>query len=679
MKKKQWKPDINYALWFLGMLLFLLFMADWYCRMVYGGNFLYVMLGGNEISEEERDYLRERGILIYGETLDSFPAQVYDSSLQEQNGFATDLMEQLSWESGAQMALHPLEWPEVFQKLESGEVDIIQVTYSEERKENFYLTVPIYRNRGVVFLQNKGDEVRAISELGNRRLAGIKEDYALSVLKEICPELQITECSNIEECAEQLRKQQVDGIVADEQNLMYYIQAEKLFQDYYMVEESVYEGDVVFAVRKSDEKLGRILDKAIYKLRNQDVLEKIQKKWFLTSILQDALPARKLYIWRTGLCGGIACMYIWLFWYIHMRTRRLVELRTEELACERRRLQVLLDSIPQYVLEMSGHGDILKGNYRVEAALSAEELPFCDSRERKLKDPRIFEILRKIQKEGHAAEEVETEERWYRFMGNHIQGQEEEGHIILVAEDITWSRMQEQKSIQNEKMIAVGHLASGVAHELKNPLEIICNYCYAFKNGLLRSEGEIKDLVEVIEEEAKSANGTVENLLSFARIAPKNVSRTNLKEVMEMILRLQESVFQKKKVEVGFFCEDALFVRCNPENIKQIMINLLTNAAEAMDPEKENNRITVTAVREANRVKMEIQDTGKGISEKEINNIFNPFYTTKDFGTGLGLYLVYQQVHEIGGEIQVFSREGEGTLFRIWLLLNQETSGGREK
>lgn len=679
MKKRKWKPDFDYGLWILGMFFFLVFMADQYCRMVYGGSFFYVILGKNEVSDTERAYLRERGPLIYGETLDSFPTQIFNSSLKKQNGFATDLMEQLSWESGAEIVFHPVEWPEIFQKLENGEVDIIQVTYSEERKENFYLTVPVYRNRGAVFLPNEGDEVRALSELKNRKLAGIREDYALSVLKENCPGLQIVECGNIEECAELLRQRQVDGIVADEQNLMYYIQGEKLFQDYYMVEESVYEEDVVFAVRKSEEELGRILDKAIYQIRNNDILEKIQKKWFLTSILQDALPARKLYIWGAGLIAGSAGMYIWLFWYIHMRTKRLVELRTEELARERGRLQALLNSIPQYVLEVSRQGDILMGNRWTEEDPTAEKLPFCNDGERQIRAPEILGILQKIWEEGYAAEEIEAEERWYRFTGNHIQGQEETGHLILVAEDITWSKMQEQKSIQNEKMIAVGQLASGVAHELKNPLEIICNYCYAFKNGLLRSEEEMTELVEIIEEEAKSANGTVENLLSFARVTPQNISRTDLKEIMEMILRLQETTMRKKRIEVRFFCEDELFVRCNPEGIKQIMVNLLTNASEAMDLERENNRIMITAVREEGHVKMEIQDTGKGMSRKKMKKIFNPFYTTKTLGTGLGLYLVYQQVNEIGGEIQVSSKEGEGTLFRIRLPLVSGMNEEREK
>ena len=186
-------------------------------------------------------------------------------------------------------------------------------------------------------------------------------------------------------------------------------------------------------------------------------------------------------------------------------------------------------------------------------------------------------------------------------------------------------------------MIAIGQLASGVSHELKNPLEIICNYCYALKNGILHTKEDIADTVEVIEEEARSANEIVESLLSFARVAPQKASRTELKPMLENILRLQETILGKKRIGLCFSCEDGLYIHCNPEGMKKILINLLTNAVEAMEEEREGNQVSVLAVREDGYARVEVRDTGKGMSQQETAKIFNPFYTTKALGTGLGL------------------------------------------
>nr|WP_303182558.1 transporter substrate-binding domain-containing protein [Lachnoclostridium phocaeense] len=676
MKEKKWTIGFDFVLWFVAMLVFLWLMADQYCHMMYGGNLFYVLSGNNEITEEEREFLKGQGPLIYGETLDSFPAQIYDESLQEENGFAIDLMEQMEWELGADMTFQAVEWPEVFDKLEQGEVDVIQISYSEERAEKYYLTAPVYRNRGVVFMENTGAEVTELKELKGRKLAGIKEDYALLELEKKCPGADVVECDNIAECAQLLREKQVDGIVADEQNLMYYMQGEKLFQDYYMVEENVYEADVVFAVRKSDEELGKILDKAVYQMRNKDVLEKIQKKWFLTSVLYEVPPREVLYFWGIVLVVGIAAFYIWLFGYIHMHTRTLVKQRTKELERERVRVQRILDSIPQYVLEVSPEGRVVMANQHVRQALSDRQIATCDEEGMKIQERQVMDILDEIPEKSYVCQEVEIGERWYRIIGSSILGKQESENRILVAEDITLSRIHERKNRQNEKMIAIGQLASGISHELKNPLEIICNYCYALKKGILHTPEEVADTVQVIEEEAESANKIVESLLSFARMAPGDVSDTELKPVLENILRIQEPVFRKKKIQVTCSCEDDLAVRCNPEGIKMIIINLLTNGAEAIEAKGEAGSIEITAVREMESARVEIRDTGKGMSEQEIEKIFNPFYTTKVSGTGLGLYLVYQQIHEMGGEIQVSSREGEGSLFRIYFPLSKEEGEG---
>lgn len=674
MKKKLLGIDHIYVIWSVLLILFLIFMIDQYCRMVFGGSFYYVCTGQNEITQEESEFLEERGTLIYGETLDSFPAQIYDPSLGSENGFAIDLMEQLSWEMGTEIEFQPLLWSEVFQKLDDGEVDILQVSYSEERAKDYYLSAPIYKSRGVVFLQDEGGEIEKLEELRGKRLAGIKEDYALAVLRSKFPELEILEYESIAECAEMLKAQKVDGIVADEQNIMYYAQSEKMFHDYYIVEEEIYEGDVVFAVRKSDSTLGEIIDKAVYKLRTKDVLEKAQQKWFLSSILPDALPQKYIQFWGGALLLGIAFFFVFLFSYIHGRTKMLVEMRTSELEHERRRMKTILDSIPQYLLEVTPEGTIQLLNQQAQKALSRKALPFCDSDAMAIREETVLEMLEDMSKQACIQKELELEQRWFRISCSSIFGKKNNENIILLAEDITLSRLQERRSIQNDKMLAIGQLASGVSHELKNPLEIICNYCYALRKGILHTKEDILDTIDVIEEEAKDANRIVESLLSFARTSAKEICETEVKSCIQMILQLQIPLLRKKGVEVQFQCPEEMTVLCNPEGIKKIVVNLLTNGADAMEdlPVKDQEkRIKIEVRAEGNYAEFEFQDNGIGMSEQEQERIFNPFYTTKNTGTGLGLYLVYQEIEKSNGSIEVYSRKGEGTLFRIRLPLKK--------
>lgn len=483
---KKFHMNILYVVWLLGLFLFLLVMGNWYCVKVYGGNLFYIAFGKNEVSAEEKAFLKERGTLIYGETLDSFPAQIYDPMMESENGFAIDLMNQLAWEMDTTIEFQPVIWADSFTLLENGTVDMIQISYSEERAEKYYLSAPIYRSKGVVFLRDDGEEITKLQDLQGKTLAGIKADYALTVLKEHYPELKILEYDSIGECAEQLKAQNVDGIVADEQNIMYYAQGEKMFQDYYILDEEVYTEDVVFAVRKEDAVLGKIIDKAVYKLRTQDVLDRVQRKWFLTSILEDALPRQFIYVWLAVLLSGIAGFFVFLFWYIHKHTRILVEVRTRELNVERMRLKTVLDAIPQYLLEVTPEGQVRLMNQRAKKDMNQNAL--CSGDAAVITQPAILQMITTAKNDAFAQQEVEINQKIYRITCSDIGGLSENENVILLAEDVTLRRIQEKQNIQNNKMMAIGELASGISHELKNPLEIICNYCYALKKGILHKK-----------------------------------------------------------------------------------------------------------------------------------------------------------------------------------------------
>lgn len=612
-----------------------------------------------------------RGTLVYGETLDSFPAQIYNEELPEGEGFATDLMNQLALEMETAIDFLPLDWPDVFETLESGKTDMIQISYSEERAEKYYLTEPLYESKGVVFVREDGEVIRELKDLEGKRVAGIKEDYALSVLKEKIPDLKIQEYNNIDECARALKNGTVDGIVADEQNIMYYAQKWNMFQNYYVVEEAVYNSGVVFAVRKEDEKLGKIINKAVCKMRISGILDKLQQKWFLKSILRPVISDKEMDSWIIqGIVGTLILISI-LFWNIQTGTRAIVVEKTKELVRERGRLEMILQSIPQYLLEVNTDGELFYVSQKQKIKFkSEEEWDFVNLEKELLKRYDKKKITEVFEGGTYQQEEVQINDKWYRITIGGIEEKRKdkrkdspkENKVLMVIEDITLYRLQEKQSIQNSKMAAIGQLASGISHELKNPLEIICNYCYAIKKGILHTEEQIKKTIEVIDDEAKSANKIVNNLLSFARITPEKIELTEMKPFVQMILELQKNFMKKRNIKTEFVCEEKIFIRCNPEVLKRIFINLIRNAQDAIG---ENGIIKIMIKQEKEHVQIVIQDNGCGMDERDQEQIFNPFYTTKSTGTGLGLYLVYHQVQESGGTIHVSSSKGEGTTFRL--------------
>lgn len=444
-----------------------------------------------------------------------------------------------------------------------------------------------------------------------------------------------------------------------------------MFQNYYVVEEAVYNSGVVFAVRKEDEKLGKIINKAVCKMRISGILDKLQQKWFLKSILRPVISDKEMDSWIIqGIAGTLILISI-LFWNIQTGTRAIVVEKTKELVRERGRLEMILQSIPQYLLEVNTDGELFYVSQKQKIKFkSEEEWDFVNLEKELLKRYDKKKITEVFEGGTYQQEEVQINDKWYRITIGGIEEKRKdkrkdtpkENKVLMVIEDITLYRLQEKQSIQNSKMAAIGQLASGISHELKNPLEIICNYCYAIKKGILHTEEQIKKTIEVIDDEAKSANKIVNNLLSFARITPEKIELTEMKPFVQMILELQKNFMKKRNIKTEFVCEEKIFIRCNPEVLKRIFINLIRNAQDAIG---ENGIIKIMIKQEKEHVQIVIQDNGCGMDERDQEQIFNPFYTTKSTGTGLGLYLVYHQVQESGGTIHVSSSKGEGTTFRL--------------
>jgi signal transduction histidine kinase len=212
-----------------------------------------------------------------------------------------------------------------------------------------------------------------------------------------------------------------------------------------------------------------------------------------------------------------------------------------------------------------------------------------------------------------------------------------------------------------ERLSALGEMATTVAHETKNPLNAIKIATSYLKNNF---HGAIlTEFLSIVEEEVSRLNDISTNFLGFSKPEPINLRTCDINKLVESTVDLIRQEATEKNIEIVALLDRNLPpVPCDYSRIKQALLNLLLNALEAS---KAGDTVEITTWNEGPFISIIIEDTGKGISSEEMENIFKPFFTTKTRGSGLGLAIIDRIVKEHGGDIEVESKVGKGTKFTI--------------
>ncbi len=235
-------------------------------------------------------------------------------------------------------------------------------------------------------------------------------------------------------------------------------------------------------------------------------------------------------------------------------------------------------------------------------------------------------------------------------------------------------RRVEQQLFESEKLAAVGRLAASIAHEVNNPLEAIKNSLYLLQTS--KDEATNVRFLEVARKETERVSHIIRQMLGFARRAGE-VEWVNVNQVLEETLILVEKKLKQSGVAVvPKFAADLPPVRARADQLRQVFLNLILNAQQAIEGKGE---ITISTLNTQQALQpsiaIEISDSGLGISEEELPRIFEPFFSKRQKGTGLGLWVTQDIVRQHGGRIEVTSSKGKGTTFRIILLVDSPALG----
>jgi signal transduction histidine kinase len=227
----------------------------------------------------------------------------------------------------------------------------------------------------------------------------------------------------------------------------------------------------------------------------------------------------------------------------------------------------------------------------------------------------------------------------------------------------------QQQMLQAAKLSALGELVAGVAHELNNPLTVLVGTADMIE-AEAEASGTMQENARLIREAANAARSVVRGLLTFGRKMPLEKTQVDLAELTERVLALTFGDLHVAEVKVHKDIASGLpTVWADANQLQQVLVNLITNARQAMAEAEEGARRLRISVQHAEpeRVRIEVEDTGAGIPADILPKVFDPFVTTKHEGTGLGLSISYGIIREHGGTLTVESTVGRGTTFTIEL------------
>ncbi|MEF2145646.1 MAG: ATP-binding protein [Desulfovibrionaceae bacterium] len=253
---------------------------------------------------------------------------------------------------------------------------------------------------------------------------------------------------------------------------------------------------------------------------------------------------------------------------------------------------------------------------------------------------------------------------YYRVYSYPIFEQNQLNRVVIMRRDITSRTEMENRLQQSEKLASIGELSTYIAHEIRNPLFAISG----FANSLLRSEAldeSSREKLAIILEESRRLDEILKSLLNFTRPTEQRQGLCDVNRIASEALEVLGIGARAQNVNILFEpYENLPKAMADPDPIKQCIINLIKNSLEAMP---NGGTLTLRTTLRQDRIVVSVEDTGTGIPSEILSRVFNPFFSTKGKGAGLGLAMIRKIMDDIGGDVELTSRENVGTIATLLL------------
>lgn len=652
------------------LIFILMFLGDHYLKQSFQmtlGDYLQTM---EPLSESDQAYLNSLSVITYGADSNSPPLRYVEEQSAQYKGIVVDYIDALSIELGVPIEFTPMQWSDALSALSSGQIDICDMHPSDDRGQVYDFSTPIYYQRGVI-LTKKTSPIQSEDNLSHGRVAVNDGDYSYEYLKNTHPSLDVIAAKDLEAAITLFLEDEVDAVIGDESVIQYFIEKEKLMGTLYIASGFLYEQEAVIAVNKGNSQLLTLINRGIARLKTKNTMSKIYEKWYGEQPLITKDTQKYKWQFIIQLVMIVSLISVSIFYYWHRKLSHEVHIRTRDLNASTQVLETTFDSLEQYLIVLDNKKQVIQVNnsFASYMNLSKEALRTHSMQElnKLMASPLLIETIETAYNKNTVTTcTFEHDYRSYKMNAYPMDNQETELKLLIFIEDITDTVLQQRQLLQSRKMVAVGQLAAGVAHEIRNPIGLIRNHTFLLKRFIKPHLTEdIAESMQTIDQSIERVNSIINNLLNFSRQNESPFVPRNLRKFIEDILNLNKKVIQENQVQVDLDCDNDYEVPLHIESMKHIIINLLTNSLEALDP---GGKISIRVIPSASGFELIFADNGHGIPDHLQPVIFNPFFTTKspDSGTGLGLYIVYNEIEKIHGQIDVDSSP-KGTRFKLFI------------
>lgn len=648
-------------------------------QMRYGISIPKYLAYSMPLTYEESEYLDKKDHLVFGLNPDSGPLSSYDEGEENMEGFICDYIDALSMELGTEINYVTSENPE--KDLSDKKIDMANVVYVSGGNKDYLSAQEMYEVRDVIVSGNNTRYYNMPKDLSKKRIILVANEFQKIDLErklKLDTAAKLIETDSTKKGLELLVEKRGDILIGMETLIDADIKEMEIEDKVFISPEEVYKESMTIGVNVYDSKLLNIVNKGIFKMKKNGTITQLEKKWFGGSSTDDS-ENTSIALAQYIMLFCVATVLLLMLWEGVLNRR--IEEKTKEINIQKNNMQLVLNNVDSMLILVNKEGRIQNCNRRGCEIIGK---PLNEILGKKAEDIEIINYFINSLRENPQGKEV--------FYGGHFYNVTFEamdrgnGNHLLATNDITETRFAEQKLRQQSKMIAVGQLSAGLAHEIRNPLGLIKNYSFLLKNY---ADDEVSNhALHVIGDSVGRINNLIENLLKFSRLSGAEAESFSIKTLLDNIFVLEKKKLEKQKVELKLQCPDNATVFMQEETIKLITYNLLNNAVEAMAGEdagesqgtksEKQRKLTVKVSTKDSILEMEFCNNGPAIPAEILENIFNPFFTTKETGTGLGLYIVSTEADKAGGSVSVTSDENE-TVFTVSIPMEVRNVEGKEE